>query len=194
MSDLKKNLRAQSQAFLAGLPAQERVRLSRLAQQSLLASPEFASAQTVLIYHSDSSEVDTGLLAEEALRLGKTLAYPRVQPDAMSMRILRVTEVGLDLVPGFKKLLEPREGLSELRLERLDLVVVPGRAFDAQGNRLGRGAGYYDRFLAQPGLKALVVALAFEGQVVQSVPAQPHDRPVARIFTESRTIVVASTS
>jgi 5-formyltetrahydrofolate cyclo-ligase len=66
--------------------------------------------------------------------------------------------------------------------------VVPGIAYDESGNRLGRGKGYYDRFLASPGLRAMLCALAFECQIVAQVPALPHDRRVQLIVTEDRVL------
>jgi 5-formyltetrahydrofolate cyclo-ligase len=73
-------------------------------------------------------------------------------------------------------------------VDRLDLVVVPGVAFDPQGNRLGWGAGYYDRLLAQVRADAPIVALAFECQIVPAIPPESHDVPVDVIVTEQRII------
>jgi 5-formyltetrahydrofolate cyclo-ligase len=73
-------------------------------------------------------------------------------------------------------------------IDQIDLAVVPGLAFDLEGRRLGRGKGYYDRFLAQPGCRALAVAVAFEFQVVPTLPSEKHDRDMTLVFTEDRIV------
>ncbi len=96
-----------------------------------------------------------------------------------------------ELEPGFYGIPEPKKTLREqpdrtATLQEIELVLVPGLAFDAKGNRLGRGAGYYDRFLAKLPKSVKTVALAFECQLFESIPVEPHDRKVDYIITEER--------
>jgi 5-formyltetrahydrofolate cyclo-ligase len=157
-----------------------------------LAAQEFRSARTVLVYQSDATEVDTREILLACLDQGKRAGLPRVDAEAKRLQALEVAEVARDLERsryGFK---EPLPDRPAIPLAELDLIVVPGRAFDSAGRRLGRGGGYYDRLLAQPGLRAVTAALAFDCQVVEHVPAAAHDRTVDLIVTESRTLRTAA--
>jgi 5-formyltetrahydrofolate cyclo-ligase len=76
----------------------------------------------------------------------------------------------------------------EVEIERIDLVIVPALAFDRAGNRLGRGGGFYDRFLARPGLGASKIGLAFDEQIVDTIPVGPNDIPVDIVVTDKEII------
>jgi 5-formyltetrahydrofolate cyclo-ligase len=104
------------------------------------------------------------------------------------MAAFRVADPARDLVPGAWGIPEPREGLPEVPPQEMDLVLVPGSAFDAEGDRCGYGGGFYDTYLplTRPGTPW--VALAFELQLVPAVACEPHDLPVTVIVTEERVI------
>jgi 5-formyltetrahydrofolate cyclo-ligase len=93
-----------------------------------------------------------------------------------------------DLVPGAWGIPEPRDGLAEVLPEQIDAVVVPGSAFDAAGRRCGYGGGFYDTYLprTRPGIPW--IALAFEAQLVDELPCEPHDLSVGAVVTETRLI------
>lgn len=188
VSDPKIELRREITARLAALGAGERRRLGALAVQRLLASPAFAASRTVVAYASADPEIDTSTLFTETLAAGKRLGLPRTDRVTRAMQFHTVANPAADLEARHFKFPEPRAELPVLPEEDIDLIVVPGLAFDAKGNRLGRGAGFYDRFLAHPSLKAATVALAFDCQIVDAVPVLPHDIPIAAIFTETRTL------
>lgn len=188
----KRLLRAQARAAVLAMTPGERMERSLRAQERLLAAQEFRSARTVLVYQSDATEVDTREILLACLDQGKRAGLPRVDAEAKRLQALEVAEVARDLERsryGFK---EPLPDRPAIPLAELDLIVVPGRAFDSAGRRLGRGGGYYDRLLAQPGLRAVTAALAFDCQVVEHVPAAAHDRTVDLIVTESRTLRTAA--
>lgn len=168
-------------------PADRRT-LGAMAVQRLLASPAFSAARTVVAYASADPEVDTTALLTEALAAGKRFGLPRTERAGHSMQFHAITNPTADLEMRHFKFPEPRAELPVIPISEIDLVVVPGLAFDAQGNRLGRGAGFYDRFLSHPDLKATCVALAFDCQIVDSVPVLPHDIPIAAVFTDSRIV------
>jgi len=190
VADAKKELRAEIKRRLQRLGPAERAASSALIAARLLASPEFQNARTVLAYDSGVLEVDTHAIQRACLDKGKTLCLPRTHTTDRSLTAHAVADPDRDLVPSRFRFREPREDLPIVSRETIDLVLTPGIAFDAAGRRLGRGAGYYDRFLSVAGLRAVVCALAFECQIVESVPAQPHDWPVQFIVTEARTIRV----
>jgi len=107
---------------------------------------------------------------------------------------LRIRNLDVDIEAGYHGIPEPRDHCSAIAAETIEWVLVPGVAFDADGRRLGYGGGYYDRLL--PLLRAQVprVAGAFEGQLVDAVPAAPHDVGVDCIVTERRLLACARTA
>jgi len=142
-------------------------------KELVLHSLFFEKAGTVMFYAATSFEVDTRPLIDECIKMGKRVALPVT--DASRKRLV---PVGIDnmesLVKSSLGILEPaREEEKILSPGAFDLIVVPGIAFDKTGNRLGRGAGYYDRFLAGLPASALKVGLAFDFQVIDDVPVVP---------------------
>jgi 5-formyltetrahydrofolate cyclo-ligase len=188
MKDAKSALRRQITAKLKALSDAERQERSARAVARLLAADFYARAKTVMAYASFSSEFPTAALLAAVLRDGKRLGLPRVDAAHVSMSVHAVADVDRELAPHALGFHEPHENLAGISVEQIDLLVVPGVGFDAQGNRLGRGAGYYDRFLAKPELRAVVCALAFECQLSDAIIPTAYDRPVQWIFTENRTI------
>ena len=138
--------------------------------------PEFKEAQVVLAYSSLPDEVQTSGLISKWLGK-KTLLLPVVTGDDLMLR--RLTSMS--------GLREGRFGISEPTGElfvdypSIDLAIVPGMAFDVRGNRLGRGKGYYDRFL--PRLRALKLGVCFPFQLLTSIPVDPTDIPMDRVIT-----------
>ena len=127
-----------------------------------------------MLFASFRSELDTAPIAEWVLRAGKTLCLPRIL-GPRRMAAFRVTDPGADLAPGTWGIPEPREGLPEVPPETIDLVFVPGSAFDEEGGRCGYGGGFYDTYLplTRPGTPR--VALAFEAQLVPKIAGEAHD-------------------
>lgn len=143
--------------------------------QSLL-----AETQTILAFYSLPDEVNTHLLIDDLVAEGKTVLLPKVLNDA-TMELRRYTGQN-DFVEGAFHIMEP---IGELFSDyaRIDLILVPGMAFDSLGRRLGRGKGYYDRFLR--GLESLphihTVGVCFDFQKVAEVPMDEHDMSVDEV-------------
>lgn len=184
----KAEIRRRVEAAVAAIQAAERAERGEMAQRRLAALPEFAAAGVILLYRSMRGEIETSALVIRALRDGKRVALPRTDRESGTMRAVRIMDPAADLFRGPCGAMEPRDGLPEVAAEEIDLAVIPGRAFDIRGRRLGRGAGYYDRYMASPGFRAIKIALAFDCQIVDSIPVLPHDLPVDVIVTESRII------
>jgi 5-formyltetrahydrofolate cyclo-ligase len=165
----------------------ERDRLAEAVRARALELPELATAGTVMLFASFRTELDTMPIAEWVLRAGKRLCLPRVL-GPRRMAAYRVTDLAADLVPGKWDIPEPREGSPEVPPEAIDLVFVPGSAFDEEGRRCGYGGGFYDNYLplTRPGTPW--VALAFEAQLVPKIDCEDHDLPVTAIVTERRVI------
>lgn len=170
----KAQLRQQMIAARKALGSEERATRSRMAQKALLEAEEWTRAACVLLYLPVRGEVETGLLAETALDQGKRLLLPRVEKAAHRLWLHVWSGAVDELIAGAYGISEPRPDLARVEPAEVDLVVVPGVAFDRHGNRLGYGGGYYDRAL--PGMeRALKVGLGFAFQVVEGLPAEAHD-------------------
>lgn len=155
---------------------------SWLIRKRLFGLEEWKNAKTVMLYLSFGSEVRTKRLAKKAMEQGKRVTVPITKDD----RLVAVFLDGFDnLTKNKLGMLEPLDG-KECPKKEIDLVVAPGVGFDSKGNRLGYGGGYYDRFLK--GVKAPVIGLAYEKQLFDELPCEPHDRKVKKIVTEKRTI------
>lgn len=142
-------------------------------------------ASAVMLYGASPEEADPGVL-EDALRdLGKRIAYPRVA-GGHDLTIHWVDDRSA-LVTGAFGLMQPRDEAPRAVLDEIDVIVVPGVAFDEQGNRLGFGGGYYDTLLSAPGAPP-TVGIAYDEQLVQRVPHEERDRPVDVLVTPTRTI------
>ena len=139
-----------------------------------------AEAQTVLAYYSLSDEVNTHQLLDDLLAEGKKVLLPKVLDDE-TMEIRRYTGRH-DLQEGILHLMEP-VGEPFTAYGDIDIVVVPGMAFDARGHRLGRGCGYYDRFLSsQRTVPSELIGVCFDFQKVPEVPVDEHDIPVDEVI------------
>ncbi|MCA9242693.1 MAG: 5-formyltetrahydrofolate cyclo-ligase [Phycisphaerales bacterium] len=186
----KAALRATLRAALANVDSEKRVVLSAAICARAIAQSEYASASVIMAFLSLPDEVDTGDLIGAALRAGKRVAAPCADWDSKTMRVAPLTSVDRVVETGRHGLREPIAGSvgASIPLGDIDLVIVPGLGFDESGARLGRAAGFYDRFLAQPELRAKRMALALDRQIVERLPTEPHDQPVDLIVTESRVI------
>ena len=162
---------------------------SRAIARRLFARPEFLRARTVMFYLSHGSEVNTHEMIRETISGGRRVALPVTR--ARERRLIPVLIRGMDakFAPGAEGIPEPRlTDARTLAMEEIDLVILPGIAFDARGNRVGRGKAYYDIFLKEVPTAAARIALAFEQQVVERIPPAPHDVPVELVLTEKRAI------
>ena len=141
-----------------------------------------------MLFASFRTELDTTPLAEWVLRAGKTLCLPRVL-GPRRMAAFRVTDLAADLVPGKWDIPEPREELPEVPPETIDVVFVPGSAFDEDGRRCGYGGGFYDTYLprTRPGTPLGGAGLRGAARARRSA-CEPHDLPVTAIVTEGRVI------
>ena len=162
---------------------EDRFKKSLVILRKFFAIKEVKLAKTILFYVAFDGEVETLGMIKRAGAQGKKVAVPTIIKDKKMIipTLIRNYEEDLELGPyGIK---QPKHNpVSWLKPQDLDLVVVPGVAFDKDGHRLGRGAGYYDRFLAQLPKSVLTVGLAFDFQVVDRLPHQDHDQPVSRVI------------
>ena len=153
-------------------------------QARLLATPEFRTAATVALYAALPGEVPTDALLAAALAQGKRVAFP-VVPSTGRCLTFRAVDSAAQLVPaGRLHIPEPLAGCPEVALLSVELFVVPGLGFSHVGQRLGRGAGYYDATLARASPSTPRVGLAFSEQVREALPSGPGDVSVHWVLTE----------
>ena len=178
--EMLRKLRRQSARTRRGKSRQIQCRLQRL--------PLYRRARSVLCYVSVGEEVETVPLLLQIVRDGKKLAVPRVLPSGR-LAVIAVNHPQRELIQtdlfGIPAPLFSQK--KQVALKTLDLVIVPGVAFDAQGGRLGRGFGYFDRFLSRVSPKVPRVGLAFEAQILEKVPVHSHDEPMQAVITEKQT-------
>lgn len=164
---------------LKSLRRQDRERKSRLIRRKLFATRAFRQAKTVMFYVSLANEVNTEEMIKHALLLGKMVVVPVCA--AGSDLCACVLHAGARLLKGPYGIEEPVEK-KPLDPSRIDLVVVPGLAFTRSGKRLGRGKGYYDRFLKRLSKRACTIGLAFDFQILPALPTTPLDVDVSRVI------------
>jgi 5-formyltetrahydrofolate cyclo-ligase len=184
LKQAKRALRREVLAARDALPPDDRRAWSEAVAARFLALPELADSRTVMAFWSFGSEVDTALLLEGLLDEGRTTAMPRVEGvEVVPVSYGPGDEIRQTSFGAF----EPVAG-RVLDVTELDLVIVPGVAFDGAGRRIGYGGGFYDRLLPRLRARVPAVAVAFSIQLVPEVPAGGMDRRVDAIVTEREVI------
>ncbi len=179
----KKDLRTSLKANLAALSADEIHERSRRACNLLVAQPEFERSEIVMVFLSLPTEISTAPLVLRAWQEGKRVLAPRVSWEQRRMMPVEIRSLTEDIEDTQWNLRQPLQG-DPVPISMIDLVVVPGLGFDCAGNRLGRGRGFYDRFLAHSEFTGSTCAVGFEEQVVEAIPADPHDIRVDMLITD----------
>jgi|SRR5271155_3571508 len=184
----KEEIRVRMRKRLALISDKERHERSLATCQMLSCTREFIKSQLILLFLSMETEVETSTLAIKAWEAGKSIAVPRVLWDEKKLEPVEIRSLETTShrsVPGLR---EPLQG-TLVPLRMIDLIAVPGLAFDIHGYRVGRGKGFYDRFLAQNELRATRVALCFDEQILhERLNPETHDVPVDIIVTDKRVI------
>ena len=177
----KARLRRQALDWLAALSPPERIAGDESLFRRFLALPQIESARTVLLYHGMDTEPDTVRLLSPLWDMGKQVCLPRCLPgNQMEARLVQRDST---LVRHPYGMLEPGLDCPLIPPGHIDLVLVPGLAFDRSGGRLGRGGGYYDRWLA--GFVGITAALCRDGLLMEAIPRLPQDLGVDLVITET---------
>ena len=184
LKDSKEAIRKEILTLLRNQKEEERLAKSKVIGAKLFELPEYKRARTILFYASFDGEVETFSMMAQAKKDQKTVCLPVIIKTKKQIipTIVEDLENGLEIGPyGIKT---PKENSQSLQKEDLDLVVVPGVAFDRCNYRLGRGEGYYDRFLSCLPSKVSIVGLAFDFQIVESLPIHNElDIPVTQYLS-----------
>lgn len=165
------------------------VEKSRAIFDTLRETDYYKNANNVMIYVTLGKEVITPPIMDDLMARGKRVFVPLTVPKTKELIVSELKDFKNDLEEGHFGVLEPKkEATRPVDPSILDLVIVPGVAFDRQGYRVGYGAGYYDRFLLRISEKATTIALAFDMQLIDKVPTEDFDMSVQHIITESQFI------
>lgn len=176
-------LRKQIKSRLSEIRPQQRQIASQQAQSLACQLSWYQPSGVIMVFLSMPSEIDTWPLIRKCFADNKIVCVPRVEWQDRRIRPVGLVSLDAPLAEARYGCLEPVDG-PVVAVEDIDLVIVPGLAFDLQGNRLGRGAGFYDRFLGQEACRARTAGYGYHLQVVPCVPSGPNDRPVDAIVTE----------
>ncbi len=185
---LKRQIRAEARRLRRAL-SDKKERSDKIAA-AVRGLPEYIDAKTIMFYVDAGSEVHTRPLIDEVLRRGlqhgRRVVVPYCHGD--ELRLFRLEDMA-ELAPGTLGIEEPLPRFRDLPEKsvgtaEIDLVLVPGVAFDPRGRRIGQGKGYYDRFLATLESRTKLVALAYQCQIFSSIPTDPYDFPIDIVVTE----------
>jgi len=156
-------------------------------KERLLAHPDYQKAKNILFYISYGNEVYTHDIIKHAFQTGKTINVPVTDVESRTLHISQLSSWD-DLAPGAYGILEPvKEKQRPVHFDSIDLIIVPGVAFDRKGNRLGHGGGYYDWLIGKlPTVPT--IGLAFTFQIVEELPVESSDQKVRTILTEDEII------
>lgn len=163
---------------------------SREIMKRLIAVPEYVRSGCIMLYWSCHNEVRTHELVRSALKEGKKVVLPRCDTKHRQIYPYRIRDVAGDLEPGAFGILEPKDEAGGLvDLSEIEMCIVPGIAFDPEGNRVGRGLGYYDRFLRGLDEKAKTIGLAYGFQIVNKIYPTDRDASMDKVVTQKGTLV-----
>lgn len=180
---MKKALRQEIRGRLARLSPSDVQTMSAKACDLLVAQPEYKRAEIIMVFLAHPTEVDTKPLVLRAWQDRKRILAPKVSWEQRRMLPVEIRSLTEDLTTTPVGVREPTTG-PPYPISLIDLVIVPGLGFDEHGNRLGRGRGFYDRFLAHPEFQGVSCAMAFEMQMTELVPSDALDVRVKMLVTE----------
>lgn len=165
--------------------------ISREIMTRFMSLPEYERAKTVMFYIDVRAEVRTRNDLEKALQSGKRIIVPYCVDGELELFHLENMD---ELETGMYKILEPRQDLrtveaKKIDVSELDLIMVPGVAFDSVGGRTGHGKGYYDKLLEHARLETPLVGVAFDCQIFPEIPMESHDIFMDRVVTQTQTYI-----
>lgn len=181
---MKDEIRKKIKKIRNNISITEVLEKSELIKNKLFKLIEFHQASTILFYISYDNEVFTHDMIKECLSIEKMVVVPKSVSKENTLILSELVDWN-DLEIGAYNILEPKnESIKEIPIDLIDLIIVPGIAFDVNGNRIGHGKGYYDRLLRNANSRS--VGLLYEFQLVNKIPTEKHDKTVNMLITEKR--------
>ncbi len=180
---MRKNIRNYFKNYADSVGLTEK---SRVISENFIEQDFYFNSRVIMVYMPLADEVNVIPIIQHALKNGKKIVVPKCDTNKSIIKPIEVQDIEKDLVEGFASILEPHKEVF-FDPDKIDLIIVPGRAFDENGCRLGRGKGYYDKFLRNNN-KSLKVGVAFEFQIVKELDKCEHDVFMDYLITESRVL------
>ena len=188
IKELKKEIRKSIIEKRNKIKNKDKTSMDKKIIESFKKEDSYKKARGIFIYIGFGSEINTKVIIEDALKKGKEVYVPKVK--GKEMLLIKIDSLE-NLVTSSYGILEPIGDNNNFDVDKLDLLVMPGVAFDNSGNRIGYGGGYYDRFLEKNKTNAEKIALAYEFQILNLINNEKHDVKVDKIITEERIINIS---
>jgi 5-formyltetrahydrofolate cyclo-ligase len=181
----KSALRSSLKSILSIHSDEANIDASRDLSDQLHTSALYLSTTTILAYAALPEEISLDPFILTALDDGKQICIPQIDWETKSMHPAQINNLDTDLETGRYSVRAPRDGCPLVDPNDIDMILIPGLAFDRNFNRLGRGAGFYDRMIESlPSPRPTLIGVCFACQIVETVPTEPHDYPMDRVITE----------
>ena len=185
----KEQIRKEIANALNGFTEKQRAEKTRAIESKLFEFANFLEARIVLLYIDGENEVRTKNIIKRAYAFQKIVVLPAFDSGRFKVTTLKVDHPDKDLLPGPRGVAQPNPARCKpVPLQKIDIAIIPGVAFDEKGARIGSGHGYYDRFIPDLPATTRKVALALEEQMIPLVPTESHDKHVDIIITDKRII------
>ncbi|VEN73698.1 5-formyltetrahydrofolate cyclo-ligase [Candidatus Desulfarcum epimagneticum] len=184
--ETKDEIRSRMFKKMEAIPESKKTELTRMVRRRLFDFANFIESKIAMLYVNKPFEVPSREIIKKALSQGKIIVLPDFGQPSRPIKLFKIDAPGE--APPAAAGEDDSEGSRAVPIECLDIVIVPGLAFDEKGGRMGSGNGHYDRVMPHLPITARKVALAFEEQVIPQVNMESHDKYVDIIITEKRTI------
>lgn len=189
LQEKKGEVRNSIKAMISKISEKELLKRTQKIENNLFELANFLESSIALLYAGKEGEVSTVRILERCFELNKIIVLPAFNNEKHDMKLLKVDNLEMDLVPGKRDVLEPDLNRCKVvPIESIDIAIIPGLAFDEKGGRIGTGEGYYDRFIPKLSNTTRKVALALDEQIIPQVPVESHDKHVDIIVTDERII------
>ena len=174
---------------ISALSASEIDERTKAIEKRLFDFANFLESKIALMYINANLEVPTDSIIPKTYAYSKIVVLPAFDPENFNMTLMKVDSFDQDLVPGPRQIPEPDTSKCKIvPMDRIDIAIIPGLAFDEKGGRIGSGTGYYDRLIPRLAITTRKVALTFEEQIIPQIPMESHDKHVDIIITDKRII------
>jgi 5-formyltetrahydrofolate cyclo-ligase len=185
----KKVIREKILKKRANLPLNETLTKSKTIENKLFDTNEFKKANFIFSFISFKDEINTHEIIKNSINMGKRIGVPITVTKTKKMLVSEIKDFDRELEIGYYNILTPKKEFTRIvSPEIVDLVLVPGVAFDRRGYRVGYGGGYYDRFFSSLNKDVIKIGLCYEMQVLPLIPFDSYDIPVDYIITEKSLI------
>ncbi len=189
ISAVKIQIREDIAKTISALSESEIAEKTSAIEGRLFGFANFLESKIALLYVNGNLEVPTDSIIQQAYNYSKIVVLPAFDPEGFKMKLMKVDAFKQKLIPGPRGVLEPDAGRCKIvPMDRIDIAIIPGVAFDEKGGRIGSGTGYYDRLIPRLAITTRKVALTIEEQIVPQIPMESHDKHVDILITDKRII------